>query len=135
MYETMTYWETVPGLADEPACIQDFAEIWRAADKVVYSTTLEVASSARTRIERGFDPATVRHLKAKTERDLTVGGAGLASHAFAAGLVDRCHLFVAPAVVGGGTRALPDRVRCRLKLLDERRFDNGFVFLHYRVAS
>lgn len=135
MYETMTYWESVPDLAREPVCVQDFAEIWRAATKVVYSTTLEAASSARTRIEREFDPDAVRQLKASAARNIRIGGPGLASHAFAAGLVDACQVFVAPVVVGGGTRSLPERVRCRLELLDERRFGSGFAFLHYRVAS
>ncbi|TQC45832.1 deaminase [Rhodococcus sp. WS4] len=134
MYETMVYWETARDLAGEPDCIRDFAEIWRAADKIVYSTTLESASSARTRIERDFDPQAVRQLKAQAERSLSVGGPGLATHAFGAGLVDECHVFVTPVVVGGGTRSLPDHVRCGLELLDERHFDSGVVFLHYRVA-
>ncbi|MFC9765751.1 dihydrofolate reductase family protein [Rhodococcus jostii] len=135
MYEVMRYWESPPDLADEPACIQDFAEIWQAADKVVYSTTLDAASSARTRIERKFDPDAVRQLKASAARNITIAGPGLASHAFTAGLVDACQVFVAPVVVGGGTRAFPERVRCRLELLDERRFDSGVAYLHYRAAN
>jgi dihydrofolate reductase len=130
MYEVMVAWETMD-LADQPPFIQDFAELWRAADKVVYSTTLETASSARTRIERDFDPESIRQLKASAGRDLTVGGPDLAAHAFEAGLVDECHLFLAPILVGGGKRALPDKVRLQLELLDERRFGNGMVHLHY----
>jgi dihydrofolate reductase len=134
MYEVLVAWETLD-LADQPAHIRDFAEIWRAADKVVYSTTLHDVSSTRTRIERDFDPGAIRQMKATVERDLTVGGPGLATGAFGAGLVDECHLFIAPVVVGGGTRALPDHVRLRLDLLDERRFGSGFVHLSYRVRS
>jgi dihydrofolate reductase len=133
-YETMVYWETVP-LAGQPASIRDFAEIWRAADKVVYSKTLDAASSARTHIERDFDPHVVRELKAAAERDLTVGGPGLAAHAFEAGLVDEVHLFVNPIIVGGGKRALPDEVRLALELVDEHRFDVGVVHLHYRART
>jgi dihydrofolate reductase len=132
MYEVMLAWETL-ALADQPPFIQDFAEIWRTADKIVYSKTLETASSAKTRIERDFDPQAVRELKASAGHDLAVGGPELAAHAFRAGLVDECHLFVAPVVVGGGTRCLPDRVRLELELLDERRFDNGMVHLRYRA--
>jgi dihydrofolate reductase len=134
MYEVLVYWETLD-LVDEPPVIRDFAEIWRAADKVVYSRTLEAVASARTRIEREFDPEAVRRLKADADRDLSVGGPGLAAHAFAAGLVDELHLFVAPVAVGGGTRSLPDGVRVDLELLDERRFANGTVYLHYRTAG
>jgi len=119
--------------ADSEPVMRDFAEIWRAADKIVYSTTLETASSARTRIERDFDPESVRRLKASAERDLTVGGAHLAAAAFTAGLVDECHLFLVPVVIGGGTRALPDGVRVELELLGERRFASGVVYLRYRT--
>ena len=133
MYETMVYWETVD-TAGEPPPFRDFAELWRAADKVVYSKTLEEASSARTRIERDFDPDEVRRMKAAAERDLGVGGPGLAAHAFRAGLVDECHLFLAPVVIGGGKRSLPDGVRLDLELLGERRFASGFVHLHYRTS-
>jgi dihydrofolate reductase len=132
LYEVMVYWETID-LADQPPYIQDFAEIWRAADKIVYSKTLETVSSARTRIERDFDPAAVRQLKTAAGRDLTVGGPDLAAHAFEAGLVDECHLFLAPIVVGGGKQSLPDNVRLKLELLDERRFGNGMVYLRYRT--
>jgi dihydrofolate reductase len=113
--------------------MQDYAKIWQAADKVVYSKTLERASSARTRIERDFDPEAVRQMKAAAGRDISVGGPELAAQAFRAGLVDECHLFLTPIVVGGGKRALPDNVRLELELLDERRFGNGVVHLHYRA--
>jgi dihydrofolate reductase len=132
MYEVMVAWETMDG-AELPPHERDFAELWRAADKVVYSTTLEAVSSARTRIERVFDPEAVREMKAAAGRDLTVAGPGLAAHAFRAGLVDECHLLIAPMVVGGGTRSLPDGVRLGLELLDERRFGNGMVHLRYRT--
>jgi dihydrofolate reductase len=118
LYEVMVAWETI-SLADEPPFIRDFAEIWRAADKIVYSKTLETVSSARTRIERDFEPEGVRQLKAAAGRDITVGGPDLAAQAFKAGLVDECHLFVAPIVVGGGNQSLPDNVRLKLELLDE----------------
>jgi dihydrofolate reductase len=132
MYEVMAWWETS---GDADPVMRDFAEIWRAADKIVFSTTLETASSARTRIERDFDPESVRRLKASAERDLTVGGAHLAAAAFTAGLVDECHLFLVPVVIGGGTRALPDGVRVDLELLAERRFESGVVHLHHRTKS
>jgi dihydrofolate reductase len=132
MYEVMVAWETVAG---QPPVIQDFAEIWRAADKVVYSRTLETASSARTRLERDFDPEAVRQMKAQAGRDITVGGPGLAAQAIRAGLVDEYHLFLAPVVVGGGRPFLPDNVRLNLELLDERRFGNGVVHLHYRTRA
>jgi len=140
MYEVMVAWETADTLADqqpfwwEAAVTQDFAQIWQAADKIVYSTTLETVSSARTRIERAFDPEAVRRMKA-AGRDLSVGGPGLAAQALKAGLVDECHLFVAPMVVGGGTQSLPDNVRLKLELLDERRFGNGMVHLRYRTRT
>jgi dihydrofolate reductase len=114
--------------------IQDFAELWRAADKIVYSRTLEAPSSARTRIEREFDPAAVRELKASAERDLTIGGPELAGQALTSGLVDELHLFINPVIVGGGTPALPAGARAQLELLGEHRFGNGVVQLHYRVG-
>ena len=132
MYEVMSYWETAG--PDAPAH-DDYAQIWRATDKIVYSKTLETVSSARTRIEREFDPADVRALKASAQRDISVGGAGLGGQALAAGLVDEVHLYVAPVVVGGGTQFFPDGVRLQLELVDERRFDNGMVYLHYRVNA
>jgi dihydrofolate reductase len=135
MYETMAGWETDPTLADQSPVMHDFAETWQAADKIVYSKTLETVSTARTRIERDFDPDAIRQIKASAERDITVGGPELAAHAFRAGLVDECHLFITPIVVGGGKRSLPDRVRLELELLDERRFGNSMVFLHYRTRA
>jgi dihydrofolate reductase len=133
MYEVMGYWETAHTLADQPPFVQDFAEIWQAADKIVYSKTLETVSSARTRIERDFDPEVVRQLKAAAGRDLTGGGPDLAAQAIKAGLVDELQLFVAPTVVGGGKQSLPNNVRLQLDLLDERRFGNGMVYLRYRL--
>jgi dihydrofolate reductase len=135
MYETMRFWETVSTGGDQPAVIEDFAEIWRRAEKVVYSRTLQSASSARTRIERDFDPAAIRRLKQSSERDISVGGAELAGEAIAAGLVDECHLLLAPMVVGGGKRALPDNVRVQLELLEERRFQSGVVHLSYGLVA
>jgi dihydrofolate reductase len=135
MYETMVGWETEPGLADQSPVMRDFAEIWQAAEKIVYSKTLEAVSTARTRIERDFDPEAVRQLKAAAGRDLAVGGPGLAARAFEAGLVDECHLFVAPILVGGGKQSLPDNVRLELELLGERRFHSGMVHLRYRTGT
>ena len=134
MYETMAYWESPANTADEPAVVQEYGEIWRAADKVVYSRTLETVATARTRIARELDPAEVRRLKEITSGDLGIGGAELAAQAIAAGLVDEYQLFLVPVVVGAGKRALPD-VRLSLELLDERRFGNGTVFLRYRASS
>ena len=135
MYETMVGWETDPTLADRSPLMRDFAQIWRAADKIVYSRTLERVTSARTRIERDFDPEAVRWMKAAAGRDLTVGGPDLAAHAIKAGLVDEWRLFVTPIVVGGGKRSVPDNVRVKLELLDERRFKGGVVYLHYRTRT
>jgi dihydrofolate reductase len=126
-------WETAHALPDQPPFVRDFAEIWQGADKIVYSKTLEAAATARTRIERDFDPETVRQLKASAERDITVGGPDLAAQAIRAGLVDELQLFVAPVVVGGGKQSLPDDVRLKLELLDERRFGSGVVYLRYRA--
>jgi dihydrofolate reductase len=111
--------------------MRDFATIWQSADKIVYSRTLPAVSSARTRLERDFDPEAVRRLKADAVRDLTVGGPELAAHALRAGLVDELHLFVTPVAVGGGNRSLPDNLRLELELLDARRFASGVVHLHY----
>jgi dihydrofolate reductase len=136
MYETMVFWENPPDLPDEPPVVQDFAEIWQAAEKIVYSRMLASVTSASTRIERAFDPEAIRQLKVTAGRDLTVGGADLASQAVAAGLVDEYHLFLVPVLVGGGKRSLPeDNVRANLELLDERRFGNGTVYLHYRTRD
>ena len=134
MYETMAFWETEPSDAEAEPAMREFAEIWRAADKVVYSTTLDSPSTARTRIERRFDFDSVRHLKDEAGSDLTIGGAHLAGQALRAGLVDELQLFLAPIVVGAGTRALPDDARVPLELTDERRFGNGIVHLRYRIA-
>jgi dihydrofolate reductase len=133
MYETMAYWETAHTVTGLPAFVQDFTQIWQAADKIVYSKTLAAVSSARTRIERDFDPAAVRQMKTQAGRDITVGGPDLAAQAIRAGLVDEYHLFIAPVVVGSGKRALPRNVRLKLELLDERRFGNGMVHLHHRM--
>lgn len=135
MYEVMRAWETAHTQADLPPFMRDFAEIWRAADKVVYSRTLTAVSTARTRLEREFDPAVVEALKQSVRRDISVGGPGLAAHAIAAGLVDDWHLFVMPVVVGGGTPFFPDDARLDLELLDERRFGGGAVHLHYRTRT
>jgi dihydrofolate reductase len=134
MYETMVFWETASAEADKPAAFSDYAAIWRATDKVVYSRTLQTVSSARTRIEGEFDPDAVRRLKQSSGADIAVGGAELAGQAIGAGLVDECHLFLCPIVVGGGKRALQDNVRAQLELLDERRFRAGVVYLHYRIT-
>jgi dihydrofolate reductase len=133
LYETMVSWETDHTLAEQSPVMRDFAQIWQAAEKIVYSRTLEAVSTARTRIERDFEPGAVRQMKASAQRDIVVGGADLAAHAFRARLVDECHLFVVPIVVGGGKRSLPDDVRVELELLDERRFGNGMVYLYYRI--
>jgi dihydrofolate reductase len=135
MYETMAGWETDPTLAEQSPLMRDFAQLWQAADKIVYSRTLDAVPTARTRIERDFDPDAVRKMKASAGQDMIVGGANLAAQAFGAGLVDECHLFVAPVVVGGGKRALPANVRVMLELLDERRFGNGMVYLRYRTGA
>lgn len=134
MYEVMAVWQTLQ-TDDEPSVIAEFADIWRAADKVVYSSTLKTASTPGTRIEQRFDPEAVRQMKASAGRDLSIGGPTLAAHAFRAGLVDVCDLFITPVIVGGGTSAFPDNVRLDLTLQDERRFRNGMVYLHYWSAT
>ena len=135
MYETMVYWETVSTGPDQSQVTRDYAEVWRAADKVVYSRTLETVSSARTVIERDFNPARIRELKETATADITVDGAELAGLAMTAGLVDECQLLLAPVLVGGGKRALPDGMFAQLQLVGERRFASGVVFLHYRFGS
>ena len=138
LYETMAVWETIGRDAAAATAAPeevDFAEVWRAADKVVYSRTLDAVSTPRTRIERAFDPEAVRRLKDTADREITVGGADLARHAFAAGLVDEVHLFVNPVAVGGGKLALPRDLRVDLELLDHRRFGSGVVHLHYRCPT
>ena len=132
-YEAMAIWETEPAFAAQSELKADFAHVWQAADKVVYSTTLDAVSTGRTRLERRFDPDSVRELKAAASGDLLIGGANLAAHAFRAGLVDECHLFVHPVVVGRGKPSLPTDVRVNLELLDERRFDSGIVYLRHRI--
>ena len=131
MYETMVYWET--GGGDEPTVYRDYAQIWRAAEKVVYSRTLQTVSSDRTRIERQFDASAIRRMKERARSDISIGGADIAGQAIIEGLVDEIQLLLAPVVVGGGKRALPSGVHAEMELLDERRFPSGFVFLHYRV--
>jgi dihydrofolate reductase len=135
MYETMVYWETAHTVPDQPDFVLDWARMWQAADKVVYSTTLDRVASARTRLEREFDPDAVLELKASTEQDLTVEGPGLAAAALRAGLVDEIAQYLSPAVVGGGTPFFPDGVRLGLELGDERRFGNGVVYVRYAVRS
>ena len=135
LYELMAVWETDPTAAAQSPGTREFAQLWQSAGKVVYSRTLQGAATTRTRIERDFDPDAVRQLKAAAERDLTVGGPTLGAQAISAGLVDEVQLFVWPVVVGGGQRFLPDRVRFRLELLDERRVGNGVVYLRYRTQT
>jgi len=134
MYEVMLYWETVPASPDH-AITNDFAEIWRAADKVVFSKTLDAVASGRTRIERDFDLDEIRALKARSDRDLGVGGADLAAQAIRAGLVDEYQLFLTPIIVGGGTSALPSDALLALELAEVRRFENGTVYLNYRASG
>jgi riboflavin biosynthesis pyrimidine reductase len=131
----MRYWETAPTGNGEPSANQEYAKIWQAADKIVYSKSLERVSSARTSIEREFDPQAIQQLKVAAARDLSVSGPTLAAQAIKLGLVDECHLFLSPVVVGGGNPALPHNVCLGLELLDERRFNNGVVHLHYRVKA
>jgi dihydrofolate reductase len=135
MYDVMVAWETMDTVPDQAPFVQDFAELWQAADKIVYSKTLEAVSSARTRLQRDFDPEAVRRMKGAAGRDISVGGPDLAAQAIKAGLVDEFHLFVSPVVVGGGKQSLPSNVHLKLELLDERRFGNGVVHLHYRTST
>lgn len=132
MYETMVGWETDPSLAELSPTARDFAQIWQSADKIVYSKTLESAATGRTRIEREFDHQAIREMKDVSANDLAIGGPNLAAHAFRAGLVDECHLYLVPILVGGGKPALPSGVRIRLELVDKRRFGDGMVYLQYR---
>lgn len=134
MYETMAAWETEPSLAESDLG-RDYAQIWQATEKVVYSTTLQTPSTTRTRIERDFDPEAVRWLKESAASDLGIGGAEIAAHAFRAGLVDVCHPYVVPIIVGGGKPALPSDVRILLDLLEARRFADGTVHLAYRTRG
>ncbi len=133
MYETMMGWETNPNLAAESPLMRDFAEIWQAANKIVYSKTLEAVSTRKTQIERNFDSEAIKQWKETAEHDILIGGPSLAAHAFRSGLIDECHLFFTPIIVGGGKQSLPNNVRLELKLMEERRFGNGMVFLRYRA--
>ncbi len=133
MYETMMVWETDLNLAAESPLMRDFAETWKAAHKIVFSKTLETVSTRNTQLERSFDPGAIRQLKQTVQEDILIGGPELAAHAFRSGLIDECHLFIIPIIVGGGKQALPGNVRLALELVDERRFDNGVVFLRYRT--
>ena len=135
LYDTMAVWETDPALAAQSGLMADFADVWQEADKVVYSTTLDAVSTAKTRLEHDFDPASVRDLKASATSDLTVGGADLAAHAFKAGLVDECHLLIRPVLLGGGKHALPSDVRVDLELLEHRQLSEGVVYLRYRIPT
>lgn len=135
MYETMMVWETDPNLAAESPLNRDFAGCWQAADKIVYSRTLEAVSTRKTQLERNFNPEAIRQLKAAVAQDILIGGPELAAHAFRSGLIDECQLFLVPIIVGGGKPALPDNVRLELELLEERRFGNGAVFLRYRTKQ
>lgn len=135
LYEVMVFWETAHTNSNLPQVMREYAELWQAADKMVYSKTLDTVSSTRTRIEREFDPEAVWQLKARAGRDISVGGPELAAHAIKAGLVDEYHLFVHPIVVGGGKQSLPDGVRVNLELVDQRRFGSGVVHLHYRMRA
>jgi dihydrofolate reductase len=133
LYEAMAVWETEPALAAQSELRADFAHVWQAADKIVYSATLTAVSTAKSRIERRFDPNVIREMKGTASRDLMVGGANLAAHAFNAGLIEECHLFIGPAVLGRGKPSLPSELRAKLELLDERRFDNGVVYVRHRI--
>lgn len=133
MYESMMVWETDPNLAAVSPLRREFAEIWQAANKIVYSRTLKTISTRKTQLEQTFDPEAIRQLKAVSEDDILIGGAELAAHAFRAGLIDECHLFIIPIIVGDGKSALPVNVRLDLKLLEERRFGDGRVYLRYRT--
>ena len=135
MYEVMVAWETTSTSGDQPPVVRDYAAIWQSADKVVYSTTLDTVASARTRIEREFDPDSLRLMKATAAHDISVGGPDLAGQALRAGLVDECRSLVVPVIVGGGTRAFPDDAFVALELQDVRRFVNGFVSLRYAVVA
>ncbi|HSO26560.1 MAG TPA: dihydrofolate reductase family protein [Anaerolineales bacterium] len=134
MYTTMVFWETALTLPDPPQYVTEYARIWQAADKIVFSQTLDAASSARTTIVRDFDPDAIRRMKAAAARDISIGGPNLAAQAIKAGLVDEMHLVVAPVAVGGGKPALPAQARVQFELLDEKRFGNGMVHLHYQLV-
>jgi dihydrofolate reductase len=133
MYETMMVWETDPSLSADSPIMRDYAEMWQAAEKIVYSRTLASALTRKTKLERSFDPQAIRQLKESAKQDVSIGGPALAAHAFRAGLVDECQLFLTPIIVGGGKPSLPDDIRLDLELVEERRFGSGVVYLRYRV--
>jgi dihydrofolate reductase len=135
LYETMAVWETDPALGAISELRADFAQVWQVADKIVFSTTLDAVSTARSRIDRRFDPGVIREMKDTVSRDLMVGGANLAGHAFSADVIDECHLFMGPAILGRGKPAFPRDLRVDLELLEERRFENGVVYLRHRVSN
>jgi dihydrofolate reductase len=135
LYQTMAIWETPDVIPGRTPAMLDFARIWQAADKIVYSKSLETVSTPKTRLEREFDPQAVRDLKAQLPHDVSVGGPTLAAHAIRTGLVDEIHLFVVPIVIGGGKQVLPSNVCVKLDLLDERRFANGMVYLRYHAPA
>jgi dihydrofolate reductase len=135
MYETMMVWETDPSLASDSPITRDFAEIWREADKIVYSKTLKAISTSKTRIEQAFDPEAIRRMKVATEHEIIIGGPNLAAQAFRSGLIDECHLFIIPIMVGSGKKSLPDNIHLELELLDEHRFRSGVVFLRYQTRQ
>lgn len=132
MYEVMAVWSDFPGIEQEPPVMQEYAEIWQSADKIVYSTTLRTVTTSRTRLERTFDPPRVHAMAAELERDVSIGGPTLAAHALKADIVDDVHLFVVPVIVGNGTSCWPSGARLSLDLVDENRFSDGTVHLHYR---
>jgi dihydrofolate reductase len=135
MYEVMRYWDTADEAPEQPEVEREYTALWKAADKIVYSSTLDQVTTPRTRLERQFDPEALQRMKAVSERDLTISGPNLAAHAIRAGLVDEFRMFLSPVFVGGGTRFLPDGVHVRLERIEERPFDNGFVFLRYRIRE
>jgi dihydrofolate reductase len=135
MYETMMVWETDPSVGAASPLRSSFADMWQAANKIVYSKTLQTVSTCKTDLERNFDPQAIRQLKVSVEHDILIGGPELAAHAFRSGLIDECHLFLAPIILGGGKPSLPDNVRLELKLLDQRHFENGVVFLRYQARQ
>lgn len=135
MYEVMRYWDTADQLPEQPEVEREYTALWKAADKIVYSSTLEQVTTARTRLERQFDPEALQRMKTVSERDLTISGPNLAAHAIRAGLVDEFRMFLSPVFVGGGTRFLPDGVHVRLERIEERGFDNGFVFVRYGIRE
>lgn len=133
MYETMVVWSTM-NVENEPDCMRDYAQIWKAADKIVYSKTLKKVSSSKTFIKTNFEPQDIKRLKQSSTSDLAIGGPQIAAEAIKAGLVDEYHQFIAPVIIGSGNAWLPDNVRINLELVDQKRFPNGFIYLRYRLA-